>query len=355
MPKVIKIGKYEIGPGHPPFVIAEMSGNHNNSLDKALQIVDAAADAGAHALKIQTYTPDTMTLNLSEGEFFISDKNSPWYGKTLYELYKIAMTPYEWHGPIFDRCRKRGLCFLSTPFDVTAVDFLETFDPPVYKIASFENTDVNLIKKVASTGKPIIISTGMATMPDLQDMMQAARDGGATDVILLKCTSAYPADAKNANIRTIPHLSGLFDVNIGISDHTLGIGVAVASVALGACVVEKHFTISRAEGGVDSAFSLEPHEFKLLVSEAEKAFNSLGEVSYSPSQQEESSKIFKRSIYITKDVRKGQKLTHENLRCIRPGYGLPPKHLNELIGKVVNQDLRAGTPMKLNYVYRGTE
>ena len=355
MKNIIKLGKYSIGENQPPFLIAEMSGNHNNSLEKALQIVDAAADAGAHALKIQTYTPDTMTLNISDGDFLISDKKSPWYGQTLYELYKIAMTPYEWHKPIFDRCKERGLIFLSTPFDETAVDFLEQFDPPIYKIASFENTDVNLIKKVASTGKPIIISTGMSTLPDLHDMIQAAKEGGAKEIILLKCTSAYPSDARHANIRTIPHLAEMFNVNVGLSDHTLGLGVAVASIVLGACVVEKHFTISRAEGGVDSAFSLEPAEFKQLVTECERAYNSLGTVTYTPTLNEQGSKIFRRSIYITKDIKKGEKLSLDSIRCIRPGYGLPPKYFNQMLGRTVNRDIKVGTPMQMDFILNKNE
>jgi N-acetylneuraminate synthase len=342
----IKIGKHTIGRNHAPFVIAEMSGNHNQSLERALAIVDAAAATGAHALKIQTYTPDTMTLNLNHGEFFIEDPKSLWKGKSLYELYGEAMTPWEWHKAIKDQCDKHGMLFFSTPFDFTAVDFLEELGVDFYKIASFENTDIPLIKRVAKTGKPMIISTGMATVAELSETVDAARQAGCKDLILLKCTSAYPATAKDANILTIPHLRDLFDVEVGLSDHTMGIGVAIASVALGATVIEKHFTLARSEGGVDSAFSMEPAEFTALVEESKRAWESLGKVNYTRSKAEEKSLIFRRSLYVAEDIKAGDALTQENLRAIRPGLGLPPKFYESAIGRRVRIDVKKGTPLK---------
>lgn len=346
----IKLGKFTIGQNHPPFLIAEMSGNHNHSLDRALAIVDAAAASGAHALKIQTYTPDTMTLNLSENEFFISDSKSLWKGKSLYDLYAEAMTPWEWHKPIKDRCEKHGMLFFSTPFDFTAVDFLEELNVDFYKIASFENTDIPLIKKVAKTGKPMIISTGMATEEELAETVRAAREAGCIDLILLKCTSAYPATPKEANLMTIPDIRNRFQVEVGLSDHTMGIGVSIASVALGATVIEKHFTLDRAEGGVDSAFSMEPAEFKMLVEESKKAWEALGKVSYERSETEKKSLVFRRSLYIAENVKAGEILTEKNLRAIRPGLGLAPKHYEELLGKKVKRDLKMGTALDWSMV-----
>lgn len=334
-----------------PYFIAEMSGNHNQSLERALEIVDAAAKAGADALKIQTYTPDTMTLDIRQNEFVITDEKSLWAGKSLYELYGEAMTPYEWHGPIFNRCKELGMDFLSTPFDSTAVDFLEKFDPKLYKIASFENIDIPLIKKTASLKKPIIISTGMATVSEIEDAVNACREVGNDNITLLVCTSAYPADASDANILTIPHLKKLFGTKVGLSDHTKGIGVAVASIALGAEVIEKHFTLRRADGGVDSAFSLEPEEFRLLVEEGMRAYNSIGKVVYgSKSEKEKKSIQFRRSIYIAKDVKIGDVLNMENLKCIRPGYGMPPKYYEFLLGKKINGNFQAGTAMRIEYI-----
>lgn len=347
--KEIKIGHRLIGRNHPPFIIAEMSGNHNRSLERALRIVDAAAKSGAHALKIQTYTSDTMTLDLNEGEFFIKDPKSLWQGRSLYNLYAEAATPYEWHNIIFERCKSHGLIFLSTPFDPTAVDFLESFNPPVYKIASFENTDIPLIKRVAQTGKPMIISTGMASKEELELTVKTARESGCNDLILLKCTSSYPASPDCTNITTIPDLEKLFGTVVGLSDHTMGVGVACASIALGATIVEKHFVLSRADGGVDSAFSLEPQEMSLLVSETLKAWQSLGEVSYGPTESEKNSLVFRRSIYICEDVKAGDVLNKKNLRCIRPGLGLPPKYYETLLGKTLKVSLKKGTPMKLEY------
>ena len=338
------IANRKIGPDAPPFVIAEMSGNHNQSLDRALEIVDAAAVAGAHALKLQTYTANTMTLDLSEGEFFINDKNSLWHGSTLHDLYERARTPWEWHEPIMRRAGELGMLCFSSPFDASAVDFLETLDVPAYKIASFEIVDLPLIRKVASTGKPMIISTGMASLAEIDDAVRAARDGGCQDLILLKCTSTYPATPENSNVRTIPHLRALYDCEVGLSDHTLGVGASVAAIALGATVVEKHFTLSREDGGVDSTFSLEPAEMHALVIETERAWQSLGRVSYGCTEAERKSLAFRRSIYVVRDVEAGEVLTRENLRCIRPGSGLSPKYYEVLLGRMVNRRLPKGTP-----------
>ncbi|WP_396426736.1 pseudaminic acid synthase [Lederbergia sp. NSJ-179] len=331
--------------GHPPFIIAEMSGNHNQSLERALAIVEAAAKAGAHGLKIQTYTPDTMTLDLNSGDFFVHDPDNMWAGKTLYELYGEAHTPWEWHKPIFDRCKELGMVPFSTPFDETAVDFLESLQVPCYKIASFENNDLPLIRKVASTGKPLIISTGLASLTELDETVQTARAAGCKELILLKCTSTYPAEPTNSNIITIPHMRELFDCEVGLSDHTLGNGVAVASVVMGATVIEKHLTLSRAEGGVDAAFSLEPEEFKSLVIETERAWQSIGRVHYGPTEDEKKSLQFRRSLYITKDMKAGDTFTKENIRAIRPGRGVSPKYIDILLGKKIARDAPAGTPV----------
>jgi len=342
---ILRISNRTIGLGHPPFIIAEMSGNHNQSLERALEIVEAAAKTGAHALKIQTYTPDTMTIDLDEREFHISDPDSLWSGTSLYKLYGEAHTPWEWHKPIFDRARELGMIAFSTPFDDTAVDFLEDLGVPCYKIASFENTDLTLIRRVAGTGKPLIISTGMATVAELDETVRIAREAGCKDLVLLKCTSTYPASAENTNILTIPHLRELFGCEVGLSDHTQGVGVSVASVALGATVIEKHFTLSRADGGVDSAFSREPAEMSQLVVETERAWQSLGNVSYGPTEQEKKSMIFRRSLYVVKDMEAGEKLTPENLKAIRPGYGLPPKYLSVLMGRRVSKAAKKGTAL----------
>ena len=344
------IGNREIGKNNPPFVIAEMSGNHNQSLERALEIVEAAAKTGAHALKIQTYTPDTMTLDLDEREFHISDPKSLWAGNSLYKLYSEAYTPWEWHKPIFDRARELGIIAFSTPFDDTAVDFLESLDVPCYKIASFENTDLPLIRRVAATGKPLIISTGMASIAELDDTVRAAREAGCKDLILLKCTSTYPATASNTNILTIPHMRELFDCEVGLSDHTMGVGVSVASVALGATVIEKHFTLNRADGGVDSTFSMEPAEMAQLVLETERAWQALGQVSYGATEAEKKSIVFRRSLYVVQDLKAGDVLTKENVRAIRPGLGLPIKYLDVVLGKTLNQDVKRGTGLNWNLV-----
>lgn len=337
-----------IGAGHSPFIIAEMSGNHNQSLERALEIVEAAAKSGAHALKIQTYTPDTMTIDLDEREFHISDPKSLWAGTSLYKLYAQAYTPWEWHKPIFEHARKLGIIPFSTPFDDTAVDFLESLDVPCYKIASFENTDLPLISRVAATGKPLIISTGMATVAELDETVRTAREAGCKDLILLKCTSTYPATAENTNILTIPHLRDLFGCEVGLSDHTMGIGVSVASVALGATVIEKHFTLNRADGGVDSTFSMEPSEMAQLVLESGRAWQALGKVTYGPTIAEKKSIHFRRSLYITKDVRKGERFGLDNLRAIRPGYGLAPKYIALFHGALARQDIKRGSAVTWN-------
>jgi N-acetylneuraminate synthase len=341
----MKIGNLEIGLHRPPFVIAEMSGNHNQSLDRALKIVEAAAKAGAHALKLQTYTADTLTLAVNEGEFFINDEQSLWKGKSLHELYQQAYTPWEWHEPIMRRARELGMLCFSSPFDESAVDFLEKLDVPVYKIASFEIVHLPLIRKVAATGKPIIISTGMATLAEIDEAVKAAREGGCRELILLKCTSTYPATPENSNVLAIPHLRALFGCEVGLSDHTMGLGASVAAVAHGATVIEKHFTLRRADGGVDSSFSLEPEEMLALVTETERAWQSLGQVKFGLSDAEKNSLIFRRSIYIAEDLKAGDVLTVKNLRCVRPGMGLPPKFYEMLLGRAVNRDVKKGTPM----------
>lgn len=333
-----------------PFIIAEMSGNHNQSLDRALAIVDAAAEAGVDALKIQTYTADTITIDKSDGEFFIADPNSLWKGESLYNLYKKAYTPWEWHKPIFDRCKEKGIIGFSTPFDFTAVDFLEELDIPFYKLASFENIDLPLIKKIAQTGKPVIASTGMASVAELDELVRTAKENGCPEITLLKCTSSYPATPAGTNLLTIPHLKQLYDCPVGLSDHTLGIGAAVASIALGATVIEKHFTLCRAEGGVDSAFSLEPQEMAQLVRECKTAYEALGEISYGVTEQEKKSLVFRRSLYIVEDMKKGEILTEKNLRSIRPGLGLPPKYYEMFLGKQVVCDVKRGTAMSWDFV-----
>jgi N-acetylneuraminate synthase len=327
------------------FVIAELSGNHDNSLKKALEIVDAAAESGAHAIKLQTYTADTMTLDLDQGEFFISDPKSLWVGQSMHALYQQAHTPWEWHAPIMERAKQKGILCFSSPFDESAVDFLEALDVPAYKIASFECIDLPLIRKAASTGKPLIISTGMASIAEIAEAVDAARSAGCEDLVLLKCTSTYPASPESSNLLTIPHMRDLFQCTVGLSDHTMGIGVATAAVALGATVIEKHFTLSRADGGVDSAFSLEPHEMTALVAETHRAAKALGQIKYGPTEAERNAVRRRRSLYIAENLKAGDILNSTNLRRIRPGLGLPPKYYDILLGKPVNQDVKKGTPM----------
>ena len=342
------IGNRLVGCNQPPLVIAEMSGNHNQSLDRALALVDAAAHAGAHALKLQTYTADTITLNQRGGDFKIQDSGSLWAGQNLHDLYNKAHTPWEWHGPIMERAKQNGMLCFSSPFDESAVDFLENLDVPAYKIASFENNHLPLIRYAASTGKPLIISTGMASLADLERAVATAREAGCRDLVLLKCTSTYPSTPENTNIRTIPHLSKLFGVQVGISDHTMGIGVAVASVALGVTVVEKHFTLRRDDGGVDSAFSLEPEELSALVTETERAWQALGQVRYGPTEAERNSLVFRRSIYAARAIAAGELFTADNIRIVRPGHGAPPYLFEQLLGKTARQAYEAGTPLSLD-------
>jgi len=340
----IQIGDRSIGSDHPPFVIAEMSGNHNQSLDRALAIVDAAAEAGAHAIKLQTYTADTMTLDVDRDEFKITDPNSLWHGRQLHDLYKEAHTPWDWHEAIFDRAAEHGILAFSSPFDETAIDFLEGLGAPAYKIASFELTDLKLIARTARTGKPLIMSTGMATLGEIHDAVDCARDHGADQIVLLKCTSTYPATPESTNLRTIPHLRDCFQTQAGLSDHTGGIGVAVASVAMGATVIEKHFTLSRADGGVDSAFSLEPDELKALVVETLRAWQALGSVQYGPTGAQKKSLMFRRSIFVTEDVQAGTVLQPDQIRILRPGYGLAPACWDSVCGRTTSRDLKRGEP-----------
>ncbi len=328
-----------------PIIIAELSGNHNQSLDRALKLIEAAAACGVDAVKLQTYTADTLTIDVDKEDFQINDKSSLWKGNTLYNLYKKAHTPWDWHEKLFKRCNELGLICFSAPFDETAVEFLETLDNPVYKIASFESNHLPLLRKVAATGKPVIVSTGMASLADLDLAVKTLRDEGCNDLVLLKCTSTYPAEPVDSNILTIPHMKELFNCQVGLSDHTLGLGAALASISLGASVIEKHFTLSRAEGGVDAAFSMEPDEMKMLVEESKKAWQALGKVSYGPTRNEKNSLKFRRSIYAVKDINAGELLTSENIRVIRPGYGLSPKYYDLIKGKKIKVSVEKGTPM----------
>lgn len=339
-----------IGEGHKPFIIAEMSGNHNNSLEKALSIIDAAADTGAHAIKLQTYTADSLTIDVSHGEFVISDPGSLWKDRNLYELYQEASTPWEWHEALFLRARERNIICFSTPFDEAAVDLLEELGAPAYKIASFENNHLPLLSKVAATGKPVIMSTGISKLSDTEIAVKTLRENGCTDLVLLKCTSTYPASPENSNLVTIPHLAKLFNCHAGLSDHTMGVGTSVAAVALGARVIEKHFTLDRSEGGVDAAFSMEPAEFKMLVEETERAFLSLGQIQYGIQKAEEKSQMFKRSVYIVADMKAGDIFTEENIRIIRPGLGLAPLHFETMMGKRINVDAKRGTALTFDLI-----
>ena len=338
----LKIGNVEIGSGCKPFIIAEMSGNHNQSLDAALNIVEAAAKSGAHAIKLQTYTAETITLDTNENEFVIGDGNILWKGKSLYELYNSAYTPWDWHYPIMQRAKELGIICFSSPFDISAVDFLEELDVPAYKIASFENNYIQLIKKVASTGKPVIISTGMATIAEIDEAVSTAYEGGCKNLILLKCTSTYPSSPDDSNILTIPHMRKLFNCEVGLSDHTMGVGASIAAVAHGASIIEKHFTLDRSDGGVDSEFSLEPNEMESLVIESERAYRSLGNIVYGGTKGEEKSKIFRRSLYVAEDIKAGGIFTQENLKIVRPGMGLSPKYYDKCIGRKVNRELKKG-------------
>ena len=343
--KPIKIGPVMVGENHKPFIIAEMSGNHNQSLERALALVDAAAEAGAHALKLQTYTADTITM---KGAYTITDKNSLWHGQELHDLYKMAYTPWDWHEAIFNRAKEKGMLAFSSPFDETSVDFLEKLNVPAYKIASFENTHHPLLKKVAKTGKPVIVSTGVSELKDIEESVKVLRDNGCEQIVLLKCTSTYPATPENTNLNAIPRMSKLFNCIVGLSDHTMGIGASVAAVALGARVIEKHFTLRRADGGVDSAFSLEPEELNALVIETERAFLAIGTDFIGVQEAEKNSVKYKRSIYISEDVKAGETISEKNIRVIRPALGLAPKYYDSVIGKKAKTDLQKGNPLSMD-------
>lgn len=345
MTNPIKIQRKTIGGNEKPFLIAEMSGNHNQSLEKALAIVEAAHESGADALKVQTYTADTMTIDIRKDEFMITDKKKEWDGKSLYQLYQEAYTPWEWHKPIKEKCEELGMIFFSSPFDATAVDFLEELGVSLYKVASPECNDLKLIERIAKTKKPMIISTGMACLAEIDEAVRTARKNGCQDIILLKCTTAYPADARNANLRTIPHMAKAFQVLSGLSDHTMGSGGAIAATALGATVIEKHFTIKRSEGGVDAAFSMEPQEFKSMAVEIERAWLSLGQVTYERTLEDEKSSNYRRSLYVVEDIKEGEMFTEKNIRAIRPGLGLPTKYMDIILGKKAKKSVSRGTPV----------
>ncbi|MEM9312263.1 MAG: pseudaminic acid synthase [Pseudomonadota bacterium] len=342
---MMQINGRHISRGQRPYLIAEMSGNHNHSLDRALEIVTAAAISGADAIKLQTYTAETITLDCNTPDFMIDDKESLWYGRRLYELYQDAHTPWDWHKPIMDHAKSLGIDCFSSPFDTTAVDFLEDLGTPAYKIASFEVIDLPLIREVAKTGKPVIISTGMASVVEIGEAVRVCREAGNEQVCILKCTSTYPAIPEHTNIATIPNMRTTFGCEVGLSDHTMGSGVAVGAVALGAVLIEKHFTLARADGGVDSSFSLEPSEMRTLREETERVWQALGKVTYGGTAAEEGSRQFRRSLYVAEDMKPGEAFTSKNLRSVRPGFGLDPKHFDVLLGKRVNQALKRGTPV----------
>ncbi|TDC40264.1 pseudaminic acid synthase [Micromonospora sp. 15K316] len=346
----VSIGPHRVGPGERPLVVAEMSGNHNGSLDRALAIVDAVAASGAHALKLQTYRPDTITIDVDAQAFRISDGHGLWGGENLYQLFERAHTPYEWHEPIFERARRHGLTVFSSPFDHTAVELLEKLDVPAYKIASSELVDLPLIRLVASTGKPMVISTGMATVGEIDAAVQTAREGGAAGIVLLACTASYPAPPQDSNLRRIPVLADTFGVPVGLSDHTPGIGVPVASVALGACLIEKHVTLRRADGGVDSDFSLEPEELAALTVESERAWAALGTTHIGPTPTEREGLRFRRSLFVVADVRAGDPVTAANVRSIRPAGGLPPADIDRVLGRTFTQDVPRGTALSWDLI-----
>jgi pseudaminic acid synthase len=345
----IQLGQLTIGPSHPPFIIAELSGNHNQQLDLALEMVEAAAKAGAHAIKLQTFTADSMTLDVDSEDFLIREPDSLWYGEKLHGLYQKAATPYEWHAELFNRAKALGMLAFSSPFDEAAVDFLDALDVPCFKIASFELTDLPLIAKAASKGKPLIMSTGMASLSEIEEAVTTARKAGCVDLILLKCTSTYPAQASNTNLLTIPHLAQAFACQVGLSDHTAGIGVSVAAVALGATVIEKHFVLDRSAGGVDAAFSLEPKELSSLVLETQRAQQAMGQVCYGGTHSEEKSKQYRRSIYVCEDIKKGETLSRKNLRIVRPAFGLAPKHWDKVLGQTAKCHLSKGTALDWSF------
>jgi pseudaminic acid synthase len=344
----MQIAGRPIGDEHPPYLIAELSANHNGDIGRMMELIDAAAETGADAIKIQTYVADSITIDHDSDDFQI--KGGPWGGRTLYDLYKEAQTPFEWHESIFARAKERGVTVFSSPFDFSAIDLLAKLDAPAYKIASFEAVDLPLIRKAASNGKPLIISTGMANLPEIDEAVSAARQAGDGGVVLLHCISGYPAPANESNLRTIPHLRDAFGTVVGLSDHTLGDGVSVASIALGARVIEKHFTLRRADGGPDSHFSLEPDEFKRLVDNCRMAFEAIGHVTYERAEVEKSNAVFRRSLYVVKDVAKGEPFSDKNVRSIRPGYGLAPKHYERVLGRRAKSDIARGTALSWSLV-----
>ena len=341
----IRIGNHIISENSKPLFIAEMSANHNQSLTRALSIVDKAAQVGANIIKLQTYTPDTMTLDLKNNDFKIRDKKSLWYNRTLFELYTRGHTPWKWHEKIIKKAKRKKIQCISTPFDESSVDFLEKLKVPAYKIASFENINIPLITKVAKTKKPIIISTGMATISELHESINLIRKQDNNKIILLKCTSTYPASPKDSNVLTIPHMKKLFNCHVGLSDHTLGIGAAIAAVSHGAKIIEKHFTLNREDGGIDSTFSLEPHEMEILVKESKTAWESLGKTQYGPTVSERKYLQFRRSLYVSKNVKKGEIINKNNIKNIRPGNGLPSKCLSAVLGKKFSKNIKIGTPL----------
>ena len=346
----MKIGKYKISRQSHPLIVAEMSGNHNKSLERAMLLVEQAAKSGAHMLKLQTYTADTLTFNSEKNDFQILSEDSLWKGKTLHSLYDEAHTPWEWTEKIIKRCNELDIICFSTPFDETAVDFLEKLNVPAYKIASYENVHLPLIRKVAKTKKPIIISTGLASISEIEDAVNVLKEENCDQFALLKCTSAYPASPENSNVLTIPDLRKKFNCEVGLSDHTVGIGAALAAISHGATIVEKHFTLDRNDGGVDSSFSIEPNELKLLVDESKKTWQALGTIKYGVTESEKIGLQFRRSIYVIKDIDKDEQLTNKNIRIIRPGKGLLPKHFDKILGKKVNQKISRGTPMSWEFL-----
>jgi N-acetylneuraminate synthase len=339
----LAIAGRKIGPAQPPYLVAEMSANHRGSLDQALAVIEAAAQTGADAIKLQTYTADTITINCDRPDFLI--KGGLWNGRTLYDLYKEAHTPWEWHRELFAKGRELGVTIFSSPFDESAVDFLEDLDAPAYKVASFELVHLPLLRKVARTGKPVILSTGMASRAEIDESIGTLREAGCRELLVLHCTSGYPTPPDEANVRMIPHLAQTFDVPVGLSDHTLDSTVAVVAVALGAVAIEKHFTLRRADGGPDAAFSLEPSEFAGFVTAAQTAWASLGKVDDERAPSEQANLMFRRSIYAVKDIKKGDRITSESIRVIRPGFGLAPRHYDEVIGRCARADIARGAPI----------
>ena len=351
MDSEIKIGDYIIGERHSPFIIAEMSGNHNGSIENAYKLIDAAFDSGANAVKLQTYTAEQLTIDAKGGLFDINDNKSLWNGENLFKLYKKAYTPLEWHEKLFKYAENKGIIIFSSVFDESGVDFLEKLNVKAYKIASFENNHYPLLKKVAKTGKPVIMSTGLSTISQLEKSIKILKDNGCKNLILLKCTSTYPASPKNSNLKTIPVMAKLFDCQVGLSDHTLGIGVPIASITFGATVIEKHFTLERKNGGVDSEFSLEPNELKMLVVESKRAHKSMGKVFIGITEEEKSSLRFKRSIYVVKDIKKNEKFDKNNIRIIRPGDGLDTGYYDKILNKKAKIYIKAGTPLSLDMLF----